>query len=254
MSDRRHMNVLLIMADQHQAACLGCEGHSQVITPNLDRLASEGMRFSQAYAQSPICTPARVSILSGQYPHNHGYFGLAGPAPRDLPSFLSHFRQNGYKTAGIGNLHTPNDPRNWLEEHVDLFADSFYSVDNQHENTRFYDKIKSLGLLEKEDFHFSERNAPYRLEGMPSQLPYEHSQEGWCVEEAIRFMSACGDEPFTVADVMATTMSSPRVAGMSRTTRLTRSCGPSRLPACGDEPCCADGGVADHWSSPRVRG
>ena len=50
------MNVLHILSDQHQAACMGCEGHAQALTPNMDRLASEGMRFSAAYTQNPICT------------------------------------------------------------------------------------------------------------------------------------------------------------------------------------------------------
>lgn len=190
------MNVLLIMSDQHQAACAGYEGHPQAITPNLDRLAAEGTRFRQAYTQNPICTPSRTSILSGQYCHNHGYYGLGGPAPHALPSFFSHFKGHGYTTAGIGNLHVPNAPRNWLENHLDLFGDCFESVDGTPDRSPFYDKIRSLGLLEKEDFHFGEKNREYWMEGMPSQLPFELSQEGWCVEEAISFMNGLGDWPF----------------------------------------------------------
>lgn len=190
------MNVLEIIADQHQAACIGCEGHPQVITPNLDRLANEGMRFKTAYTQNPICTPSRVSILSGQYCHNHGYYGLSGPRPETLPSFFSHFKAHGYRTAGIGNLHTPNAPRNWLEDHLDHFADTFESVDGRAEATAWYDQIRAAGLLEKEDFHFWENNPEFLMEGMPSQLPFELSQEGWCVEEAQRFLRSCGDRPF----------------------------------------------------------
>ena len=93
------MNVLYVIADQHQAACLGVEGHPQAITPNIDRLAGQGVRFSSCYTQNPICTPSRVSILSGQYCHNQGYYGLNGPPPpidltQRLPAFppprLSH--------------------------------------------------------------------------------------------------------------------------------------------------------------------
>ena len=60
-------NVLHIISDQHQADIRGCAGHAQAITPNLDRLAGEGVRFAHAYTQNPICTPSRTSILSGQY-------------------------------------------------------------------------------------------------------------------------------------------------------------------------------------------
>jgi choline-sulfatase/uncharacterized sulfatase len=193
---RRHMNVIEIIADQHQATCMGCEGHPQAITPNMNRLATQGVRFSHAYTQNPICTPSRVSILSGQYCHNHGYYGLSGPKPSSLPSFFSHFKENGYKTAGIGNLHTPNYPRNWLEDHLDLFGDCFESVDGREEQTAWYDMIRKLGVLEKEDFHFWWRNPEYFLEGMPSKLPFELSQEGWCVQEAIRFIDSCGEQPF----------------------------------------------------------
>lgn len=65
-------NILLILSDQHNAKVLGCKGHPDVKTPNLDRMAAEGVRF--AITQNPICTPSRVSYLSGQYCHNHGYY------------------------------------------------------------------------------------------------------------------------------------------------------------------------------------
>ena len=188
------MNVIDIIADQHQAACLGCAGHNQVITPNLDRMAASGVRFTDAYTQNPICTPSRVSILSGQYPHNHGYYGLSGPRPVSLPSYLSHFRAHGYRTAGIGNLHTPCTPRNWLEDHVDLFDDSFQSIDGKNEDTAWYARIRQKGLLEKEDFHHWWLHPENFLEGMPSQITFEDSQEGWCVERAIRFMEQCRAE------------------------------------------------------------
>lgn len=192
------MNVLLLLSDQHLATCLGHEGHPQVKTPNLDRLAVQSTRFRQAYTQNPICTPSRTSILSGQYCHNHGYYGLSGPAPRALPSFFSHFKGQGYRTAGIGNLHTPNDPRNWLESHLDVFLDYCESVDGKGEQTPFYDKLRKLGLLEKEDLHFFHHNSKYMLEGFPSPLPFELSQEGWCVEEAVKFMDGCQGRPFCI--------------------------------------------------------
>ena len=52
------MNVLYVIADQHQAACMGIEGHPQVITPNMDALAHRGVRFTSCYTQHPICTPS----------------------------------------------------------------------------------------------------------------------------------------------------------------------------------------------------
>ena len=67
MSDRQP-NLLFIYADQHRADVMGCAGNDIVVTPHLDRLASEGVRFDQTWTESPICQPARASLLTGRYP------------------------------------------------------------------------------------------------------------------------------------------------------------------------------------------
>ncbi|RKY64075.1 MAG: hypothetical protein DRP99_02825 [Candidatus Latescibacterota bacterium] len=114
-------NVLFIISDQHNAKVLGHKGHPDVKTPNLDRLAAEGVRFENAITQSPIGTPSRVSFLSGQYPHNHGYYGLSGPRPRGLPTVLGHFRRAGYRTAAVGKIHCPEY---WVEDDSDLYLET----------------------------------------------------------------------------------------------------------------------------------
>jgi arylsulfatase A-like enzyme len=200
MNENRR-NVLMVISDQHIARCMGCEGHPQAITPTMDRLAEQGVRFTNAYAANPICTPSRVSVLSGQYVHNHGYFGLSGPQPgrhgtRPLPSVFGHFKEAGYCTAGIGKLHMPDDPRNWLEHDLDLYADCYWSKDKSR-HTRFFDHLRRHGLLEKEDsIELPEFPGRQQHEGRPSELPYEHSVEGWCAREAMHFIDGCGDDPF----------------------------------------------------------
>jgi arylsulfatase len=72
---KKKPNILMVLADQHNANHLGFMGHKQALTPRLDEFASQGTAFSRAYASNTICTPSRVSILSGQYCHNHGYYG-----------------------------------------------------------------------------------------------------------------------------------------------------------------------------------
>ncbi len=64
--------IILIQSDQHRADCLGVSGHSIVKTPHLDRLASEGIIFREAYCPSPVCVPARTSLLCGRWPLQHG--------------------------------------------------------------------------------------------------------------------------------------------------------------------------------------
>jgi arylsulfatase A-like enzyme len=191
------MNVLHILSDQLHAGCLGFAGHPQAITPNLDRLAAESVRFDRCYAQSPICTPSRTSMLSGQYNHNTGYFALNGPRPELLPSYMSHFKEQGYRTAGIGKLHTPDHPRNWLEDHLDLFGDTYFTVDGQPilTGTDWIRDLEARGYLETDEFQRVHNKQLSEPQESPSLNPFEMSQEGWCVREAIRFIEE-KDGPF----------------------------------------------------------
>lgn len=186
-------NVLQVISDQHQAACMGCEEHRQAITPHMDRLAREGMRFSTAYAQNPICTPSRVSILSGQYCHNHGFYALEGPNPTHLQSFLGHFRAHGYRTAAVGKLHLPNVPSDWIRDHVDLFGEYLaqYRFNAYHQWARaegFFDEIDWGRIPELPGFQQHEARA--------SRLSFEQSVEGFTVAEATRFIQGCGQQPW----------------------------------------------------------
>ena len=114
-------NVLFLFADQFNARCLSAAGHPDVKTPNLDRLANGGTRFENAYVQNPICTPSRMSFLSGLYASTHGYYGLYGREPdQQLTSMFSYFKEHGYRTGALGKLHTP---RYWIERDCQFVYD-----------------------------------------------------------------------------------------------------------------------------------
>ena len=98
-------NILILMPDQFRADTLGCAGHPLYRTPNLDRLAQEGVRFTRAYATSPLCMPARASVMSGTYPHNHHIQGNSGQLPAGDESFAQLVQRAGYHTAYIGKSH-----------------------------------------------------------------------------------------------------------------------------------------------------
>jgi arylsulfatase A-like enzyme len=100
-------NILLFHVDQHRADCLGVNGHPFLQTPNLDRLASEGCNFTHAYTPAPICTPARVSLLTGLWPSQHGSItnqdAEAGRTLNpNLPSFSQALRHAGYHLIHVG--------------------------------------------------------------------------------------------------------------------------------------------------------
>ena len=187
-------NILQIISDQHIADAMGCAGHAQAITPHMDRLAATGTRFTRAYTQNPICTPSRVSILSGQYCHNHGYYGLGGPRPKRLPHFLGHFKANGYRTAAIGKLHLPNDPENWLAGGCDLIIDNMHGTQAAREHDEY---LASVGFPGEADHgKIPELPGSQQHEARASKMPFEHSAEGWAVQKAIEFIDREDDQPF----------------------------------------------------------
>lgn len=113
-----HPNILLIVADDLNTS-LGCYGHPDVKSPNIDRLAARGVRFDRAYCQYPLCNPSRVSLLSGRRPESSGVYVLSTPARRAMPSAImlpQYFRQQGYFSGGAGKVaHSPkvNDAASW---------------------------------------------------------------------------------------------------------------------------------------------
>ncbi len=103
-SDERP-NILVLMGEQHRADAMGCADHPVVRTPNLDRLAREGARFSRAYCQGPLCMPARASFLTERYVRDHGVYENQWDVPAEMPSFLQPLREAGYLTGCIGKMH-----------------------------------------------------------------------------------------------------------------------------------------------------
>ena len=111
-------NIILFMTDQLRQDALGCYGNEICRTPNLDRLAGAGTVFDSAYTTSPVCSPARASLLSGLYPHNHGVLLNTHIAPAwcrglspDIATFSSLLRDAGYALDYVGKWHVHEDRR-----------------------------------------------------------------------------------------------------------------------------------------------
>src|SRR5919109_1680959 len=102
---RSRPNVLLFMTDQQRWDALGCVG-GWLETPNIDRLAREGVRFANAYTNAPVCVPARVSLATGRYPHNHGVWRHENyTLPRRARTWMRAIRDAGYATSVFGKTH-----------------------------------------------------------------------------------------------------------------------------------------------------
>ena len=111
-------NILYIMADDHAAHALSCYGSRVNTTPHLDQLANEGVRFTNAFCTNAICTPARATLLTGQYSHMNQVRDNSGVLPANTVHFAQALGANGYQTAIIGKWHLNRLPTGF--DHWDI--------------------------------------------------------------------------------------------------------------------------------------
>ena len=109
MADRRP-NIVFIMSDDHASHAMSCYGSRINETPNLDRIANDGMLFNNCFCTNSICTPSRAVILTGTYNHVNGVTTLDTRMDNRLQTFPRLLQQNGYQTAIIGKWHLGQGP------------------------------------------------------------------------------------------------------------------------------------------------
>ncbi len=129
VAEARH-NVLFIISDDLTATALSCYGNKVCKTPNIDRIAAQGTRFTRAYCQGTYCGPSRASFMTGYYPHATGVHGYNSPrkAIGDRATWAQHFKNNGYHTARVSKIYHmgvpggiekgddgADDPASWTE-------------------------------------------------------------------------------------------------------------------------------------------
>ncbi|PAV31180.1 sulfatase [Virgibacillus profundi] len=105
MAGNKQPNVVFIMSDDHAAHAMSCYDSKINETPNLDRIANEGMRFDNCFCTNSICAPSRAAILTGQYNHKNGVKTLGDKFDSRQPTVQKVLKENGYQTALIGKWH-----------------------------------------------------------------------------------------------------------------------------------------------------
>jgi len=102
---KKKPDILVIMSDQHAPGAMGCAGDPLIRTPNLNRLAAEGARFTNAYCPSPLCVPSRMSFMSGRTPSRNRVWTNQATLCSTIPTWAHALSVAGYDTALIGRMH-----------------------------------------------------------------------------------------------------------------------------------------------------
>lgn len=193
-------NVLVIVADDHTYTAVGCYGNKQINTPNIDRLATQGMRFANAYSNAPICSASRQSLLTGKYPHATGVNLLFTPFNDEQNyTIAEHLQKSEFTTGIIGKTHF-NDWIYWnyWEEWPD------YGFDVQITGADWRNSLKEKhvqelpeGILSRKSFKPSDdirwmKNA----QGLPSAHFDEDSEGTFFARKAIEFINDNRDNRF----------------------------------------------------------
>jgi N-acetylglucosamine-6-sulfatase len=134
----RPPNIVVIVVDDMRWDDHGAGGHPFVETPNIDRLAREGARFVNAFSTTPLCSPARASLLTGQYAHTNGIVDNTARPSHALPVFPLALQRAGYRTGFFGKWHMGNDdaPRPGFDRWVGMAGqgeaiDPGFNIDGQ---------------------------------------------------------------------------------------------------------------------------
>ncbi|MFD0678629.1 MULTISPECIES: sulfatase-like hydrolase/transferase [unclassified Paenibacillus] len=198
------INILFVMADQLRYDSLGHTGHPMVKTPNIDKLAAEGIRFEKTYVQSAVCAPSRASIYTGRYVHAHRVRFNEVPFGAGEQTIADYFNAAGYRSALIGRTHfTPITETYGFEYYA--YYDGLPAKDGYSSYPQY---LRQCGYSE-EDIRF--RYWPRELIPQPGHEAYpedfaeadypcrireEHSDTAYMTSEAIRFMKETTERPW----------------------------------------------------------
>lgn len=203
-------NVLLLMADQHKRSCMGAYGDLVARTPNLDMLAGESVRFTNAYCNNPVCTPSRASIMTGLYSHHLEAQDNVTTYLPTHPTMAHHFNRAGYLTALIGKMHFVDAQTHGFEYRLD-FNDwlQYLGPKAQIYADELGQRNSGAGLPEIDDLWREEgdpwkghrasdgREGPVSV-GSVSLLEEQDHFESFVARESMRFLRRYGktEQPF----------------------------------------------------------
>lgn len=196
-------NVVFITTDQQRRDACGCYGNDRIKTPNIDRLASEGIRFTNAYCDSPLCAPSRASYISGRQVYKHGAFshkvnGKSSGYPNNgsiqyTETLGTMHRKAGYKTAAIGKLHVHGETR-LIDLGFDVRKHRFYTYNYEDYNNSIGESNVKKYLNDKgRDCRLKYNESLSKVELTAAQM-----QDTLTTDSSIEFIKQNKDKPFFI--------------------------------------------------------
>ncbi|HAW97157.1 MAG TPA: sulfatase, partial [Opitutae bacterium] len=186
-------NVLWICTDQQRYDTIGALGNPHASTPILDAFIGEGTSFSNAFCQSPVCSPSRASFLTGRYPRTTGCRQNGQSIPKDEVLVSKLFRDAGCRCGLAGKLHLASCSDGKVEERTDDGYDDFFW--SHHPQPDWPENAYTQWLAEKGktwDGLLEEERSPYVRGGPPA----EFHQTTWCADKTIEFIRANEGRPW----------------------------------------------------------
>jgi arylsulfatase A-like enzyme len=196
MKGKKKPNILFIAVDDLRPE-LGCYGHSHVISPNIDRIAQEGIVFSQAHCQSAVCNPSRASLLTGLRPDTIRVWDLRTDFRDHVPDAVTlpqYFKNNGYHSVGIGKIYhnTIPDPPSWSETklHIDGYPFDPDAVYRKKENVEYLENRKKKIIAQGRRERYIDRIGEWYLKAcatenadVPDNAYYDGAQTDVAVQK-----------------------------------------------------------------------
>jgi len=215
-------NVLFIMVDQLRWDHLGCAGHPFLQTPNIDALAARGVRFAQAYVQSGICGPSRMSYYTGRYVSSHGATHNRVPLSVGEVTLGWHLREAGRTLALAGKTHMLPDAHGMRRLQLDgqhdlaaLLKEGWFKLVDRHDGHHAEPDSAYAQWLRRQGYDSADPWTDYviavedekgqvqsgwkmRNAHLPARVREEHSETAYTTDQALGFMAARGEQPWVL--------------------------------------------------------